>query len=157
VKCYTYNHNCNTAEVPDRVLVPVLRYLEGLDFHIRRNCAGKLKAEVTDQLRKLGWSYRVHVARNLRVSITGVNNKVGVGLQLGNMAMFYADLLKLQVAYENKLIESAIYVLPTKNAAKRMGSNIANFERLISELPHYARVITLPIYIIGVEEDDNAR
>jgi len=66
------------------------------------------------------------------------------------MARFYADLLKLQAQFLEEKITSAIYILPTRNAAKVMGENIANFERLTAELTNtFSKVITVPLLIYG--------
>ena len=35
--------------------------------------------------------------------------------------------------------------------AKELGSNMANYERLIRELPIFSQVITMPIVVIGFD------
>ena len=82
-----------------------------------------------------------------------MNGRIALCLQTGNMARFYADLLKLQAQFLDEKINAAIYIVPMKDAAKRMGQNMANFERMISELKNlFDRVITVPIIILGFND-----
>jgi len=61
------------------------------------------------------------------------------------------DLLKLQYLFQSNRIEVAAIALPTKDAAKVIGDNIANAERVISELELFSRVITVPILVVAFE------
>jgi hypothetical protein len=63
----------------------------------------------------------------------------------------YADLLKLQTLYTGGSIKTAILVVPTYLAAKALGDNLANYERLTREMEIFERVITVPLAIIGME------
>jgi hypothetical protein len=56
----------------------------------------------------------------------------------------------LQYLYKQGRINSAIYILPTKHLASNIGSNLANFERLTTELKLFHEVITLPMLVIGI-------
>ena len=83
-----------------------------------------------------------------------MKGKIALCLQTGNMARFYADLLKLQAQFLDGKITSAIYILPTKRAAKKMGENMANFERMVSELKNlFSKVITVPLLVYGFEQE----
>jgi hypothetical protein len=97
-----------------------------------------------------GWSSKVKLSLNSNITITAMNGKVALCLQTGNMGRFYSDLLKLQYLFQKRRITSAIYILPTKYLAKKMGSNLANFERLVIELKLFQEVITIPILVIGL-------
>ena len=61
------------------------------------------------------------------------------------------DLLKMQYLFQSQRIEAAALALPTKQAAKVFGDNIANAERVINELQLFDRVITVPILVIAFE------
>jgi len=61
------------------------------------------------------------------------------------------DLLKLQYLFQSERIEAAALALPTKKAAKIIGDNIANAERVIKELELFDRVITVPILVVVFE------
>ena len=72
-------------------------------------------------------------------------------LQTGNMSRAPYDLLKLQYLFQSGKIEAAALALPTKEAAKEIGDNIANAERVIKELQLFDRVITVPILVVAFE------
>jgi hypothetical protein len=111
----------------------------------------QVKQQMLAQLREHGWSAEVRLHPQRRISLTSVKERVGLCLQTGNMARFYADLLKLQLQFAGGKIDSAVYILPTKDAARQIGSNIANFERFTAELRIFEPVITIPILVIGIQ------
>ena len=57
----------------------------------------------------------------------------------------------LEADLESERIEAAALALPTKEAAKVIGDNIANAERVIKELELFDRVITVPILVVAFE------
>ena len=48
-------------------------------------------------------------------------------------------------------IAAGIILVPQLKTAKELGYNMANYERLIRELPIFSQVITMPIVVIGFE------
>jgi hypothetical protein len=81
------------------------------------------------------------------------NLPVHVEVQFGNMARWYSDIFKFQTAYGQGLIQAAVSILPIATLARRMGQNVANYERAFRELPSAELSITLPILLIGLEPD----
>ncbi len=71
--------------------------------------------------------------------------------QTGNVSRAFYDLLKLQYLFNRNKIEAAALAVPTRAAAVKIGSNIANFERLCGELQLYDRIVTVPILLIAFE------
>ena len=76
---------------------------------------------------------------------------IGLCFQTGNVGRIYADLLKLQTLYTKGNITAGIILIPQNQTAKELGSNMANYERLIRELPIFSQVITMPIVVIGFD------
>lgn len=76
---------------------------------------------------------------------------VQIEVQFGNMARWYGDVFKFQLAYSLKLIQVGVSIVPTQSFAKTIDENIAYFERVCRELPHAQMSITLPILVIGIE------
>ena len=72
-------------------------------------------------------------------------------LQTGNMSRAPYDLLKLQYLFQSERIEAAALALPTKAAARTIGDNIANAERIINELELFDRVISVPIIVVAFD------
>lgn len=97
-----------------------------------------------------GWSDRVKVCPEAEITITAKKGEIGLCFQTGNMARFYADLLKLELLFQKELIHGAIYILPDKHLAKVWGENIANFERFTKEVSIFAQIIHTPLLIIGM-------
>ncbi len=75
---------------------------------------------------------------------------VQVEVQFGNMARWYSDIFKFQTAYSQGLADIGLCIVPVSELAKRIDSNVVNYERVIRELPHARLSITLPIVIIGL-------
>ncbi|EMT54686.1 Restriction endonuclease BglII [Brevibacillus borstelensis AK1] len=154
MKITTYSHNFGEHAVPTSLLEPIILMLRQLDFTFKSNCSTNLRKTIIQSLNSLGWSgkTRIHVEKG--ISITSMNQRVGLCLQTGNMSRFYADLLKLQSLYQKDKATCAIYILPTKSASLKIAKNVANFERLTNELSLFKHVITMPIYVIGLDEEE---
>ena len=76
-------------------------------------------------------------------------------VQFGNMARWYSDIFKFQAAYSQSLIQVGLCIVPKASLAKRIDSNVVNFERVVRELPAAELSITLPILVLGIEADDD--
>ena len=107
---------------------------------------------VSSELTNQGWSDEVaHRAELHRRTIFSQKDDLAIRLQTGNVSRVFYDLLKLQYLFTRNKIEAAALAVPTKGGAQRLGSNIANFERLCRELQLYDRIITVPILVIAFE------
>jgi len=126
--------------------------LTNANLELVRRSSAKVRSELLESLQLKGWSDKVRISAKRGLTLTAKYGKTALCLQTGNMARFYADLLKLQAQFIDGKISSAIYVIPTKAAAKKMGDNLANFERLTEELTDlFSKVITVPLLIYGFE------
>ena len=63
----------------------------------------------------------------------------------------YADLIKLQQMYLNNNISVGVFIMPTAIAARKLGDNLANSDRLESELTIFKKVIHMPLMIISFQ------
>ncbi|RUL47227.1 BglII/BstYI family type II restriction endonuclease [Lysinibacillus antri] len=152
MKLFTYNHHLGAQAIPDNVLQPLIESSETIQFKIKKGCAPSLRETIKRQIQLQGWSEEIKVDKSNKITITSMKDNVGLCLQTGNVGRFYADMLKLQTLYLNGKIDSGIVIIPTNNAAKIMGGNLANYERFIRELDLYKKIITIPIHVIGIEE-----
>lgn len=75
-------------------------------------------------------------------------------IQFGNMSRWYSDIFKFQTAYSQSLIKIGLSVIPMGSLARRIDSNIINFERAKRELPSAELSLTLPILMVGLEPDE---
>jgi hypothetical protein len=134
----------------DKNIEQVLEVIELTDEKLCAESSKKLRMKVLEDLRSKGWSSKVNLSVSSKISVTAMKSNIALCFQTGNMGRFYADLLKLQYLYINKKIVQAFYIIPTKHVAKKMGSNLANFERLVDELKLFEKIITVPIFIVGL-------
>ena len=93
------------------------------------------------------------LAADFRKEFSGLTIQVEV--QFGNMARWYSDIFKFQTAYSQNLIQMGLCVVPMGELARRIDSNVVNYERAVRELPSAELSITLPILIAGLAPDKN--
>lgn len=116
----------------------------------KRQTAKEFRALLLVDLAEQGWSDRVRIDHRSNINITSVFKDIGLCIQTGNMSRFYADILKLETLYRKNLITEAIYIIPLKDWANEIGSNIANFERFVEELEIFEATVTIPIAVFGI-------
>lgn len=145
-----YSHNCGESSVPEEFATPIKKFLLDSNFAFSPQSAPKLRNLVLSFLRLNGWSEETSIAHGSRLTVTSVRRGVALALQTGNVSHFYADILKLQYLHAQGKVSSALFLLPTKDAAQSMGSNIANYERLVGELHIFRQIITVPLLILGL-------
>jgi len=143
-------------KIIDEILVEKIeKRLFALNILIDRKTQSTLRATLLQNLYSDGWSEEVRIHPSRGLTITSMLGKTGLCLQTGNMARFYADLLKLQSLYLDQKITGALYILPCKSLAEKMGSNMVNYERLKLELEKvFRKIITIPMLIFGLYEMD---
>lgn len=152
-----HSHRSGTSALGAALCRRMRDALASVTFKAHRNCARELRRSVLGALTKDGWSDKVQIDRQRKLTITATHGRVGLCLQTGNMARFYADLLKLQALFLDESITGAFYLVPTGSCARIMGENIANYERLTAELTEiFCRVITVPMVVIGFENEEES-
>jgi len=150
MKFIKYFHSSGKKVVPGNLIEMVEQNLGNVTNPVKYGKASIIRKTILDLFHQDGWSNQVRINAKHSITLTSKYGKVALCLQTGNMARFYADLLKLQSQYIGNKITSAIYILPTADAANILGSNLANYERLTSELKDvYRKVITVPMVIYG--------
>ena len=94
----------------------------------------------------------VRVHSDFDIKINAIKDGVALTLQTGNITRAFYDLLKFEVMYRANRIESAVLIVPSSTAARELGSNIANFQRVTGELKLFQDIITVPCMVLGVDE-----
>lgn len=111
----------------------------------------------------LAWEYHPFATKIPNSSLRADYRKAFSGLsvqsevQFGNMARWYSDVFKFQAAYSEELIQVGVSVVPVASLARKIDSNIAHFERAVRELPSARLSITLPILLVGLEDDEGTQ
>lgn len=124
---------------------------EAPKLRIEPRCTTKVREHVEAEFLKEGWALDVRLDSDLKVEVFAVKEDMAFQFQTGNMARAFYDLIKLEFLYKTGRIEAAGLALPTHEAAKAIGDNIAYAERVIRELKLFDRVITVPILVVAFE------
>lgn len=150
---YTYDAHHNAgAEWERRELKEWLTdVFEAPAVKIEPRCTPQIRRHVEGELLNEGWALNVNLDQAHGLSVFAMQDDLAFQLQTGNMSRAPYDLLKLQYLFQSQRIEAAALALPTKEAAKTIGDNIANAERVIKELQLFDRVITVPILVVAFE------
>ena len=118
---------------------------------IASRCTPVVRGHVEEEFQKEGWALNVKLHQELGLTVFAIKDDLAFQLQTGNMSRAPYDLLKLQYLFQSERINAAALALPTKKAARTIGDNIANAERIINELELFSRVITVPIIVVAFE------
>ena len=150
---YTYEgHHSAGSEWDRRELKEWLTdVFEAPAVRIAPRCTSNIRKHVETEFLKEGWALNVNLDQGYGLSVFAMRDDLAFQLQTGNMSRAPYDLLKLQYLFQRQKIEAAGLALPTKEAAKIIGNNIANAERVIKELELFDRVITVPILLVAFE------
>lgn len=118
---------------------------------IMKGCTSKIKEHVAAEFLNEGWAMEAKLDQEANLRVTAMKDDVAFQLQTGNMSRAPYDLLKMQYLCTSGKIKVAAIALPTVKAAKLIGLNIANAERVIRELQLFEKVITVPVLVVAFE------
>ncbi|MBC6717497.1 restriction endonuclease [Aurantimonas sp. DM33-3] len=150
---YTYDdHHSAGAEWERRDIKEWLTdVFEAPAIKTEPRCTPAIRDHVEAEFLDEGWALNVDLDQGHRLKVFAQKDDLAFQLQTGNMSRAPYDLLKMQYLFQSQRIEAAALALPTKEAAKLIGDNIANAERVINELQLFDRVLTVPILVIAFE------
>jgi hypothetical protein len=152
METFRFSHLGGDDELPEKEADELREVLGGCQIPVSRGYGPALRNEVLEELRRRGWTGAVKVAHGSKITIASQKNRVGLCIQTsGNMSRMYADLIKLQQMYLNNTIRVGVFVLPTALAARELGDNVANSDRLQSELQIFRKVIHMPLTVISFQ------
>ena len=146
-----YEHRSGLKVVPADIISGVEKIVWEINPVLSKNSVANIKEAVKERMEKDGWTGEYRLDATSKITISSYMKGVGLCFQTGNVGRIYADLLKLQTLYTKGNITAGIILIPLNQTAKELGSNMANYERLIRELPIFSQVITMPIVVIGFD------
>ena len=123
-----YNHMDGVDVVPENMLGEIADIIDEYTPVIERNSVTKIKTDITDALLLRGWSKEFRLDPTSRITVSSYLRGIGLCFQTGNYGRVYADLLKLQTLFTKGKISAGIILVPEKDLALRLGSNMANYE-----------------------------
>jgi hypothetical protein len=148
-----YSHRYGLAALKDKSLdVEVRALVDAPAIGMERGSASRINDAVGKHLADAGWVIDPRVNPDYRLDINGMKNRVGLTVQTGNIARAFYDLMKFEVMHKNDRIDVAVLIVPTSGAARALGSNVANFNRIKKELKLFQYIITVPCLILGIDE-----
>lgn len=149
---FIYDHHHGRAAWEERDLYEwITDVFEAPGVKMGPGCTNDIRNHIASEFTAEGWALNVKIDQELRNTVTAIKDDLAFQVQTGNMSRAPYDLLKLEYLAQSKRIKAAAFALPTKFAASKIGSNIANFERVSKELAVFAQVIHVPILLIAFE------
>lgn len=150
VRAYSHHNGCDQWK--DRELDEWLTdVFEKPEIQVGPGSTASIRDHVKQEFALEGWAYDVKIDQGCDLTVFGQKDDLAFHLQTGNISRAAYDLLKLQHLWSVRRIQAAALALPTKEAATRIGSNIANFERVMNELSLFEKTITVPIFLVAFE------
>ena len=72
-------------------------------------------------------------------------------IQFGNWALVYRDLFKVLKANVQNSVDCLIYIVPDGNLVKLLSDGIVNYEETKGILNEFSKVISVPVWLIGID------
>ena len=147
-----YNHNNGEMEWNKRELFDWLTdVFEAPSIDVTKGSTALIRSHVRKQFDDEGWSGEVKIDSSFDLTVFSMKDDLAFHIQTGNVSRAAYDLLKMQFLFSAKKIEAGAIAVPSSLAAQRLGSNIANFNRVMNELSLFNRVISVPLLLISFE------
>lgn len=152
MKHLIHSHQGAAEALPAKERSEIEAAIYSCSVAIGRGAAPKIREAIVGHLGRRGWPGEFQVEPPSKITITSLKNGIGLCVQTGgNMSRMYADLLKLQKLYMEDRVKAGAFILPTAPAARELGDNIANADRLQAELSIFRKVIHMPIAVFSFE------
>ena len=132
---------------------------------LRNLCFGELHYH--DGLKK--WEKFLEKNEDLATIANNILNSEGIGIdleykesdtdtpllvgeiQFGNWALVYRDFFKVLKANVQNSIDCLIYIVPTDNLEMMLSGGIVTFDKTKKVLKDFAKVISVPVWVIGLD------
>jgi len=153
-KTYSYRYGEEIMNAKLSIKKEIEDIVGEIKTQMKKGASNEINKEFLIEFNKKDWTSQAKVTDDLGLSIDFKKERIGVEVQLGNVARLYADLFKLQIMSFSALdmIDVGVIILPMAEYARKLGTPIANFEKLIRELPYFKSLLQVPLWIIGLEE-----
>lgn len=152
MKYAVFSHRGGVDALPGKERTEIERAITECNIDIVKKAAPSIRKKIVEYLGKNGWPGEFAVEPPSKITITSLKNGVGLCVQTGgNMSRMYADLVKLQKLYMDDRLKTGALILPSAKAARELGDNIANADRLESELAVFRKVIHMPLAVFSFE------
>ena len=79
---------------------------------------------------------------------------VQIEAEFGNAASIYRNLFKFSLSFASNLCDVGVIIVPSQHLCTRIDSGVANFEKVCRELPSAKLSTTVPIFVIGLFDEE---
>lgn len=149
----TYSHRQGEEVISGLGLLDEVKgFADAPSVVIEPSSARKINQHMKGMFSVHGWAINPKIRPGYDLTINARKGQVGLTVQTGNITRAFYDLMKFQAMYLADQIDAAVLVLPSHEASKILGSNIASFSRVCSELQLFKHIITCPCLIISLGE-----
>lgn len=109
-----------------------------------------------DRLKKMANKIKEKEVEGVNIRIEenreNINSPLIVGeIQFGNWALSYRDFFKVLKANVANNIDCLVYVVSCNNLEKYLSSGIVTFDKTVKIIEDFAKVIDIPIWLIGLD------
>lgn len=73
-----------------------------------------------------------------------------IEVEFGNVASSYRNYFKFQLSFSYNLTDICILIVPSYRIANRIDTGVANYEKIVREIPTAKLSITVPTLVIGL-------
>ncbi|HEY8870297.1 MAG TPA: hypothetical protein VIM30_13030 [Candidatus Limnocylindrales bacterium] len=113
-----------------------------------------VKGHIEAQLEAAGWACPVKIDPTQNTDLNALHqaSRTVLQVQTGNIARAFYDLMKMQSLHQQNRAACGVLILPSATAARTIGGNLANFDRVQEELGTlYFHQVTIPVLLISFE------
>lgn len=96
------------------------------------------------------WESNKKLTKELDLRFGYRKDNIQVETQFGNIARYYTDIIKLEKAFQDDLIDIGVLIVPDRDRSKSIGTNVAYYERAEKELKEMREIISCPIVVYGL-------
>lgn len=147
-----YEHNDGLRILPPDHQDEIGSALNRQDIMVSKGMAGRINGVFRQALASKGWALKPKVHPGFGLTINAMKSRTGLTMQTGNIVRAFYDLLKFEVMFKNSRIDVGVLVLPSKDAATKLGSNVANYLRVTSEFELFEVAISIPCVVIAFDD-----
>lgn len=139
---------------PD-IYAEIQAILDAFDHPLGRHVKPTASARLQEAFEQAGWLREQQVtpeAPHLKYDLT--KGRIAVEIQLNDASDCYNDYLKFLLGYDWDLVEVGIEVVYDDTMRGLNFNNVPKIGKIISDLTIYRRILSCPMWVIGLKRDD---